>query len=75
MSDHASPDDIAMRAKEEIAKAMAKAVENTNANADGDYDEIVEYVDPMPDPYGKAIRYLEQHNILQLFQVCRLVAL
>ena len=30
----------------------------------------VDYVEPMPDPYGKAIKYLEQHDIMQLFQVC-----
>ena len=29
----------------------------------------VEYVEPMADPYNKAIKYLENHNILQLFQV------
>lgn len=28
-----------------------------------------EYVQPMQDPYNKAIKYLENHNILQLFQV------
>ena len=34
-------------------------------------DEVVDtYVEPMPDPYGKAIKYLEQHNVMQLFQVC-----
>ncbi|XP_074662364.1 uncharacterized protein LOC141914923 [Tubulanus polymorphus] len=27
------------------------------------------YVDPVEDPYKKAITYLEAHNILQLFQV------
>ena len=32
-------------------------------------EEEVDYVEPMPDPYGKAIKYLEQHNIMQLFQV------
>ncbi|OWF46427.1 uncharacterized protein LOC110455737 [Mizuhopecten yessoensis] len=30
--------------------------------------EDVVYMEPIPDPYGKAIKYLEQHNILQLFQ-------
>ena len=29
-----------------------------------------EYIEPVPDPYNKAIKYLEQHSILQLFQVC-----
>ncbi|XP_046582278.1 uncharacterized protein LOC124289694 [Haliotis rubra] len=28
----------------------------------------VTYVEPVPDPYNKAIKYLEKHNILQLFQ-------
>ncbi|XP_041352371.1 uncharacterized protein LOC121370903 [Gigantopelta aegis] len=27
-----------------------------------------EYIEPVPDPYNKAIKYLEQHSILQLFQ-------
>ena len=31
--------------------------------------EVVEYVEPMQDPYGKAIKYLEKHNVMQLFQV------
>ncbi|XP_060068447.1 testis-specific expressed protein 55-like [Ylistrum balloti] len=30
--------------------------------------EEVVYMEPIQDPYGKAIKYLEQHNILQLFQ-------
>lgn len=29
------------------------------------------YAQPVQDPYGKAIRYLEKHNIMQLFQVCK----
>lgn len=34
-------------------------------------DDVFEdlYVEPLPDPYNKAISYLEKHNILQLFQV------
>ncbi|XP_064603680.1 uncharacterized protein LOC135469086 [Liolophura sinensis] len=33
-------------------------------------DDVFEdlYVEPVPDPYNKAISYLEKHNILQLFQ-------
>ena len=34
-------------------------------------EEEVDYVEPMPDPYGKAIKYLEQHNVMQLFQVSK----
>lgn len=34
-----------------------------------DRTETPEYVQPMQDPYNKAIKYLENHNILQLFQV------
>lgn len=36
-------------------------------------EENVEYVEPMQDPYNKAIKYLENHNILQLFQVILIV--
>ncbi|KAK3093382.1 hypothetical protein FSP39_014802 [Pinctada imbricata] len=67
MSEHADADGIVSRAKDEVAKAMEKAM--TNQGKDADYEEVVEYIDPIQDPYGKAIKYLEQHNILQLFQV------
>lgn len=30
---------------------------------------VIYQIDPIQDPYGKAIKYLEQHDILQLFQV------
>ncbi|KAK3093929.1 hypothetical protein FSP39_021909 [Pinctada imbricata] len=66
MSEHADADGIVSRAKDEVAKAMEKAM--TNQGKDADYEEVVEYIDPIQDPYGKAIKYLEQHNILQLFQ-------
>ncbi|KAK6181429.1 hypothetical protein SNE40_009277 [Patella caerulea] len=26
------------------------------------------YSEPLPDPYGRAVKYLEKHNIMQLFQ-------
>ena len=62
-----SAEDIVNRAREEIEKTM----ENAMANQQGgqEFEEIVEYIDPIQDPYGKAIKYLEQHDILQLFQV------
>ncbi|XP_022332399.1 uncharacterized protein LOC111130044 [Crassostrea virginica] len=61
-----SAEDIVNRAREEIEKTM----ENAMANQQGgqEFEEIVEYIDPIQDPYGKAIKYLEQHDILQLFQ-------
>ncbi|MEW8548737.1 MAG: hypothetical protein AB2693_34985 [Candidatus Thiodiazotropha sp.] len=40
-----------------------------NLSVEKQNEELVEYVEPMQDPYGKAIKYLEQHNVMQLFQV------
>lgn len=59
-----SAEDIVNRAREEIEKTMENAMANQQ-----EFEEIVEYIDPIQDPYGKAIKYLEQHDILQLFQV------
>ena len=42
---------------------------NLSVEKQNTMEELVEYVEPMQDPYGKAIKYLEQHNVMQLFQV------
>lgn len=75
--------DIRKAAENEIAKAMDGAFAKlpvsgeqssvTQKHLSDDKQAVqqdAEYVKPMPDPYGKAIKYLEQHNIMQLFQVC-----
>ena len=46
----------------------------TSAEAQGTAEDL-DYVQPMQDPYNKAIKYLENHNILQLFQVLSFEAL
>lgn len=81
MADTATPDEFANAAKDEIAKAMNQAMSSLNnlneeqategqREIDGViYDEVPLYEEPLQDPYGKAIKYLEQHDILQLFQV------
>lgn len=71
--------DLVKAAESQVAQVMNKALNNVSHNAtDGEVSDIhkehqvveeqVEYVKPMQDPYNKAITYLENHNILQLFQ-------
>lgn len=62
-----SAEDIVNKAREEIEKTMEKAMANQQGGQE--FEEVIEYFDPIQDPYGKAIKYLEQHDILQLFQV------
>lgn len=61
-----SAEDIVNKAREEIEKTMEKAMANQQGGQE--FEEVIEYFDPIQDPYGKAIKYLEQHDILQLFQ-------
>ena len=60
-------------AKAEIESAMNKAFETMgsgdNAAVPEEKPDEKDYVEPIQDPYGKAIKYLEKHNIMQLFQV------
>lgn len=60
-------------ARAEIESAMNKAFENVSGTSGTAGSEEKErgqdYVEPIQDPYGKAIKYLEKHNIMQLFQV------
>lgn len=62
-----SAEDIVNKAREEIEKTMEKAMANQQGGQE--FEEVIEFFDPIQDPYGKAIKYLEQHDILQLFQV------
>ncbi|KAL4223207.1 hypothetical protein ACF0H5_016679 [Mactra antiquata] len=67
---------LALAAQDEIASVMQKAMGNmsnnstdqTPKNTSPTEELSTEYVQPMQDPYNKAITYLENHNILQLFQ-------
>ncbi|XP_045181234.2 uncharacterized protein LOC123540343 [Mercenaria mercenaria] len=77
-------DELVKVAQNEIAQAMNKAMNNISTNSKDNepseplkqnlseekqvFEENVDYVEPMQDPYNKAIKYLENHNILQLFQ-------
>ncbi|XP_060573362.1 uncharacterized protein LOC132731239 [Ruditapes philippinarum] len=73
-------DEIVKAAQNEIAQAMNKAMNNISNNSKDEAtsnslkdssivtEQDIEYVQPMKDPYNKAITYLENHNILQLFQ-------
>ncbi|KAK7485021.1 hypothetical protein BaRGS_00023799 [Batillaria attramentaria] len=59
-------------AKSELQQKMAEVTDNPpteqppppSVNAADD----MYYMEPAPDPFNKAITYLEQHNILQIFQ-------
>ncbi|KAK3593421.1 hypothetical protein CHS0354_020179 [Potamilus streckersoni] len=53
-------------AKAQVAMVMDNAIAEINNVEPGEDD--VFYVEPIQDPYQKAISYLEKHNILQLFQ-------
>lgn len=71
----ADQEKILEAAKAEIQSAMNKAFENVagdgepnNAAESGGPSEEKDYVEPIQDPYGKAIKYLEKHNVMQLFQ-------
>ncbi|KAH3854416.1 hypothetical protein DPMN_096958 [Dreissena polymorpha] len=78
----ADADAILKAAQNEISQVMNSAMGNISAQAGSEksefsktpvshdvvYEEQVDYVEPMQDPYSKAIKYLENHNIMQLFQ-------
>lgn len=64
-------EDIVNRAREEVEKTMEKAMASQQGGQE--FEEVIEYIEPIQDPYGKAIKYLEQHDILQLFQVIRFI--
>ncbi|XP_071080962.1 testis-specific expressed protein 55-like [Haliotis cracherodii] len=53
---------------QELKKAMDSGVNDAMGKTISHLEEDVTYVEPVPDPYNKAIKYLEKHNILQLFQ-------
>ncbi|KAL8604877.1 hypothetical protein ACOMHN_028505 [Nucella lapillus] len=58
-------------AKSELQKTMAEVVENPPTEPPPPPSlntPEINYEEPLPDPYNKAITYLEQHNILQIFQ-------
>lgn len=54
---------------QQLKKAMDSGVDDAMGETIQHLEEDVTYVEPVPDPYNKAIKYLEKHNILQLFQV------
>ncbi|XP_076099753.1 uncharacterized protein LOC143069151 [Mytilus galloprovincialis] len=69
----ADQEKILQAAKAEIESAMNKAFENVAGSNAAETEESSEekpkdYVEPIQDPYGKAIKYLEKHNVMQLFQ-------
>ncbi|XP_013391684.1 uncharacterized protein LOC106159829 [Lingula anatina] len=43
-------------------------IHEVTAQGGAQKEEKVAYVPPLQDPFRKAVRYLEEHNILQLFQ-------
>ena len=62
-----------LTARSELHKTMAEVVENPPAEQPPPPSltapEDIIYEEPIPDPFNKAITYLEKHNILQIFQV------
>lgn len=63
--------------RSELYKTMAEVVENPpteqppppSLTKTADDMMMITYEEPVPDPFSKAITYLEKHNILQIFQV------
>lgn len=82
-------EEILKAAQHEISQVLTSAMGNMtpqsnessdklSQNASGEAQAVAEapeYVQPMQDPYNKAIKYLENHNILQLFQVIIIIPL
>ena len=77
-------DEILKSAQQQVAQAMNSAMGNIgdipksdeqsdflkqNLSAEDMTEEHIDYVEPMQDPYKKAITYLENHNVMQMFQV------
>lgn len=56
------------KAFEAVAKGQAGNQQMEQAGPDDAFAGEKDYVEPIQDPYGKAIKYLEKHNIMQLFQ-------
>ena len=57
--------------QEAVEETLSEKLDKVSINGDEDKEPV--YVTPVPDPYARAIRYMERHNVMQIFQVSELV--
>ena len=53
------------RTEDAIQETLSEKLDKISIHEE---EEEADYVNPVPDPYARAIRYMEHHNVMQIFQ-------
>ena len=61
--------ELRKRTEDAIQETLSEKLDKISIHED---EEEPSYVTPVADPYARAIRYMEHHNIMQIFQVSNL---